>query len=303
MILPQRQSLPLEQKIVLTRQRLIEWCDYWNGDVYLSFSGGKDSTVLLDIIRSIPCGNEVSVVFSDTGLEYPEIRDFAIPRSDVILKPKMTFKEVIEKYGYPIVSKEQSQAIYEYRHTKSEKLRKIRWEGNAKGFGKISEKWKFLVDAPFEISGQCCNVMKKNPFKKYEMETGRKKITAMMACESGLRRWRYERDGCNAFNASNPSSMPMEFWTDQDVLRYLKETGIEYASCYGEIVQDDLLGENLSLTGCRRTGCMFCMFGVQFDGEPNRFQKMKSTHPKQYDYCINKLGLGKVLDYMGINYQ
>ena len=54
--------------------------------------------------------------------------------------------------------------------------------------------------------------------------------------------------------------------------------------------------------GYERTGCMFCMFGINYDGEENRFQKMKNTHPKQYDYCINHLGCGKVLDFMDIDY-
>ena len=62
-------------------------------------------------------------------------------------------------------------------------------------------------------------------------------------------------------------------------------------------------GCELYTTGVNRTGCMFCMFGVQLEKEPNRFQKMKETHPKQYDYCMNKLGLSKVLDFMGINYK
>lgn len=75
---------------------------------------------------------------------------------------------------------------------------------------------------------------------------------------------------------------------------------LEYAKVYGDIVETE---GGLCTTGVNRTGCMFCMFGVQLEDEPNRFQKMKVTHPKQYDYCINQLGLGKVLDYMGIDYE
>ena len=47
---------------------------------------------------------------------------------------------------------------------------------------------------------------------------------------------------------------------------------------------------------------MFCMFGAHLEKEPNRFQRLKETHPKQYDYCINKLGLGEVLDYINVKY-
>lgn len=51
--LKQRQSLPLEAKVQLTKIRIRSWYDYWKGNVYVAFSGGKDSTVLLDIVRSM----------------------------------------------------------------------------------------------------------------------------------------------------------------------------------------------------------------------------------------------------------
>lgn len=92
----------------------------------------------------------------------------------------------------------------------------------------------------------------------------------------------------------------MGFWTEQDVLGYLRNNGTEYASCYGEIVEDD---GKLFTTGVDRTGCMFCLFGIQYEKEPNRLQQMQRDYPKQYDYCINKLGIGEVLDYVGIPYR
>jgi len=55
--------------------------------------------------------------------------------------------------------------------------------------------------------------------------------------------------------------------------------------------------------GYTRTGCMFCMFGVHLEKGDNRFQMMAKTHPKIHDYCINKLGCGEVLDYIGVDYK
>ena len=109
--LQQLQALPLKVKVQKTRQRIREWVDeYGENGVYVSVSGGKDSTVLLDIVRKdYP---NVKAAFVDTGLEYPEIREFVKGYDNVDwLKPKMNFKQVIEKYGYPFISKEVSECV------------------------------------------------------------------------------------------------------------------------------------------------------------------------------------------------
>lgn len=125
----QLQALPLEAKVHLSQNRIREWYEHWDGDVYVSFSGGKDSTVLRHIVLGmypdVPC------VFVNTGLEYPEVRRFALAQPGTVrVDPEMTFPEVIDRFGYPVISKEQSQNIYEYRNTKSEYMRKLRREGN-----------------------------------------------------------------------------------------------------------------------------------------------------------------------------
>ena len=72
--LAQMQSLPLEAKIRMTQQRIRGWYDYWGGQVYVSFSGGKDSTVLKHIVDGMY--SDVPAVYVNTGLEYPEIQSF-----------------------------------------------------------------------------------------------------------------------------------------------------------------------------------------------------------------------------------
>ena len=105
------QVLPLEVKVRKTEERIKEWVEEYGIDgVYVSFSGGKDSTVLLNIARRL--FPEIKAVFVDTGLEYPEIREFVRGFDNVDwLKPKMNFKQVIEKYGYPFISKEVSECV------------------------------------------------------------------------------------------------------------------------------------------------------------------------------------------------
>ena len=158
------------------------------------------------------------------------------------------------------------------------------------------EKYKFLLDAPFEISNKCCNVMKKQPAHTYSKNTGRKPITAEMADESKLRTQKWLQNGCNGFDMKLPKSTPMAFWTEQDILRYIREEKIPICSVYGDVVIDyDSMGEMqgqsflfetgnepLKTTGCKRTGCMLCGFGCHIRGD-ERFLQLKETHPKMYN--------------------
>ena len=109
-LLNQLQSLPLDAKILMTEQRIREWYDYFDGDVCVSFSGGKDSTVLAHIVHSMY--PDVPLVFADTGLEYPEIREFARRMGAEFVRPKMMFVDVITRYGYPLITKEVAEAIH-----------------------------------------------------------------------------------------------------------------------------------------------------------------------------------------------
>lgn len=312
--LKQMQSLPLDIKIRMTKERIEQWYEYWDGQVYVSFSGGKDSTVLKHIVDEMY--DDVPSLFINTGLEYPEIQKFAMSQPNVVtVRPEMRFDEVIKKYGYPVVSKEVATQIKEVQTTKSEKLRNKRLYGDERGNGKLPYKWRFLIDAPFRMSSNCCKVMKKKPAKEYGKETHRKAIIGTMASESSLRLTNWYKYGCNAFELNEPSSQPLSFWTEQDILNYIKQFDVPYCSVYGEIVPVDD-SEQLKTTGCDRTGCIFCMFGCHLEKEPNRFQRLKETHPRQYEYCISGgemvdgkwqpskegLGLGKVLDYINVKY-
>jgi 3'-phosphoadenosine 5'-phosphosulfate sulfotransferase (PAPS reductase)/FAD synthetase len=292
------QAQDLELKVALTKQRIREWVtEFSSQGVYVSFSGGKDSTVLLHLVRSIY--PDVEAVFVNTGLEYPEIQRFVKTFENVrILYPKKTFKQVISEYGYPMISKDVSQSIYEAQSAGKESRTYQKFIPNSpynlKYGGKFSmEKWEPLLHTDFRLSHLCCHQNKKNPAKKYEKEFDKHPITATMTCESRLRESMWLQTGCNAFDAKRPQSKPMSFWTEQDVLQYIKEENIPIASVYGDIIpvggQMSFEGCDCKLctTGCDRTGCIFCGFGAHLEKGEGRFQRLKRTHPKQYDFCIN----------------
>jgi 3'-phosphoadenosine 5'-phosphosulfate sulfotransferase (PAPS reductase)/FAD synthetase len=359
--LKQMQSLPLEAKILMTKQRIKVWYESWvrfeihdratgkirfvtydirkgepplkdseyietayDGQVYVSFSGGKDSTVLKHIVDSMY--DDVPSLFVNTGLEYPEIQKFAMSQKNVVtVRPEMRFDEVLKTYGYPVVSKEVSKRVVEYHNAKAKgTLEKScayqefnglleRRDGKSM-FNK--EKWAFLLDADFKCSHKCCDVMKKKPSERYAKETGRKGIVGTLASDSLTRKTAWLKTGCNAFDAKRPQSQPLSFWTEQDILHYIKKYDVPYCSVYGDIQPKSTNGAELVTTDCDRTGCIFCAFGCHLEKEPNRFQRLKQTHPRQYQYCIGGgemvdgkwqpskegLGLGKVLDCIGVKY-
>lgn len=369
--LKQLQSLPLNIKIRKTEQRIREWYEHWEGNVFISFSGGKDSTVLLDIVRHLYL--DVPAVFSDTGLEYPEIKEFVKTFPNVIVvRPKYSFKEILTKYGYPIISKEVANVVDNSRRWIDQNLnrgganesrttisrnyldyesmqrptlegvdrewRKLRGLGEysrmPKRVGKIlglldkqnnirecaegeksqysQERWAFLLNADFKISDKCCYHMKKSPLKKFHKQSGLYPIVATMTEESRMRKSAWLKTGCNAFEGTNQMSKPMSFWTEQDVLEYIDIMGLEVAPVYGNLLYSN---GKYYFDGCQRTGCIFCGFGCHLEHEPNRFQRLKETHQKLWDYCMNGgeynkdgvwqpskdgLGLKHVMDFINV---
>lgn len=301
----QRQALPLRAKVLMSQNRIREWYNHWHGDVYVSFSGGKDSTVLAHLVHDMY--PDVPLVFSNTGLEYPEIQAFARKMGAEFVRPKMMFSEVISTYGYPIISKEVACSICESR-AKNET--KTAWNRRKEFLGRRENpktgelcpfqktKWLPLAqDAQFKISDKCCGVMKKGPIHRYEIKSKRKPYIGTLTDESRLRELKWIEHGCNSFDGKKPSSQPMSFWKEQDVLKYIKENEIEIASVYGEIVSVDKDGFgydtlpgcefNLKCSKCQRTGCIFCGFGAHLDNDKTtRFQRLATTHPKQYEYCM-----------------
>lgn len=250
------------------------------------------------------------------------------------IKPPKTFRQIIVSKGYPLFSKEISETIWwarkitgggryyksqEYfrprilgkkRNTNEKNLcatelseketTRVFLDGQEEGNKSIFNKLKYLPacrELPFLISGFCCNEMKKSPMKKYQTKTGKKPFVGTTTEESLLRMQGWLKTGCNAYNSG--VSKPLSFWTEQDILRYIKENKIKIADIYGEIItigNDGLQYENalcdcgkLKCSGCQRTGCMYCAFGAQNEHKrlgKSRYELLAEKHPEVYDFCM-----------------
>lgn len=284
-----RQKYPLDLKVEMTLLRIRQWYKHYHGNVYVSFSGGKDSTVLLDLVRNLY--RDVPGMFVDTGLEFPEIRGFVKEKKNIIwTKPKKTFKQVIDHVGYPVISKSVAMAINRYRNTKSEEQKKLRkWgginptSGKKQTTGVIPQKYHFLIDAPFKISEACCDYLKKRPYKKFDRESSLCPYVGMMAEDSNTRKTQYYKRGCNQYS-NYPKSNPLSFWTQKDIWDYIRMRDLRYSEIYD--------------MGYDRTGCVFCLFGLQKEKRPNRFDLLRQTHKNLFDFCMDKLGIRKVINFL-----
>jgi 3'-phosphoadenosine 5'-phosphosulfate sulfotransferase (PAPS reductase)/FAD synthetase len=236
--------------------------------IALSFSGGKDSTVLKHLIKSV--NTNIKSVFCNTGVEYNSIVDFVKSFDNVqIVKPKYSFVQVIKAYGYPIISKEQSRYLSDIKNPKvCQKLKDIRL-GN--GNFTISKKWRWLLDQDdFKISDKCCYHLKKAPLKKL----GYYYFTGERMQESNLRKKRYH--SCILPN----KCIPLRLWSDELINKYIEYYDIQICDIYKHET---------------RTGCKFCLYGIQFEKRPNRIDRLKFLEPKSYEFA-KAIGIVDLMD-------
>lgn len=284
-------QLDIDDKIREAMHRIEELYHETNGQCYVSFSGGKDSTVVLAIIKMCVdlCTIEpIKAVFCDTGIEMGATRDFVkwckenwYPNIEII-RPQKSFKWVLDNRGKPIKSKMKSEHLRRFQSTRNEEslsfTNLIGFDKNGRTFAKtkIADKDMHLLHNRFEIksSSDCCKYLKKKPFEKWQKENGVKGyITGIRMDEGGARELnalkRAKNGGklCTTTKGNYIVKMPIIDWTDDDIEEFIQKYNIPLSKAYTDY-------------GLKRTGCMGCPFALDIENnlkvlwehEPNRYK-------------------------------
>lgn len=260
-----------------------------NGKCYVSFSGGKDSTVLLALIKmcievyTLP-QEGIKAVYSETGLELGATSKFVrwckdnwYPNIEII-RPKSSFDSIIKEYGKPVKSKNKSQYLMRWQkgNRSDNTVRNLLGVDGVVIKTRISDKDMHLLSDSFDIkiSDKCCYKLKKEPMKHYEKENGIKgKIIGIRMYEGGSReisiKSRVARGGklCTVFGGGITSKYPIIDWTDEDIENFIKEYDVPLSEAY-------------TVQGYERTGCFLCPYSLRIESnlkrlyeyEPNRYK-------------------------------
>lgn len=273
--LRERQQWTLAQKIDHSLGVIEAFASWFEGKVYVSFSGGKDSCVMLSLVElvlpQVPC------VFIMTGCESPSVCRFVRQMMEhhniEIIRPEKTLRQVFAEYGFPLVSKKVSHDIECVRrnpYCQSSRQKLIRSNPHC-----IPERWMYLLNEPYDVSSRCCFWLKHQPAQAYDKRTGRHPYIGLLASESYQRTMGYiQQGGCNVFEVSgknHPRSMPLAIWTDDDVWQYIRERRLRLPDIYER--------------GAKRTGCMGCGFGAHINSDG--IDTLRRLWPKWYDMIMS----------------
>jgi 3'-phosphoadenosine 5'-phosphosulfate sulfotransferase (PAPS reductase)/FAD synthetase len=321
----QKQSLPYEAKINHAIIRAREFYEHENGDVFCSV-GGLDSITLLtflrrEIAKDIP-GVSVSVLEDKSNqLVHHTFDNF------VFLKPLKSKVQVIRECGYPVISKEKAGKIQLLQNPtdKNKTVRHAIMTGETGAQGgfrtvktgsrmRLPQKWLNLFGgpenerygtnyktAPFKVSPNCCYWMKERPCNDYSKATGRKPYMALMASEGGQREKALFKHGCNYYGKTVTRSCPFAIFSRQDLLQLALDLKVPVPKIYGAIEKKP--DGTLYTTRAQRTGCSMCGFGIHIEKRPHRFDRLREDNPKEWEFWMYDMGWGKVLDYIGIEWE
>lgn len=319
----QKQSLPYAQKVLLARKRAEEFeaeCMERGLNTHVSV-GGLDSITLLVFLRSI--GIDAPAI-SVSILEDKSIQQVHRQLGVECVKPLKTKADVLSEFGYPVLSKEIAGkiALLQNPSEKNATVRHAIITGETGEYGghrtdtrmKLSQKWleKFggadaegaalgYQAAPFKVSDRCCYYLKEKPCDDWAKAHHSVPYLGLMASEGGRRQKSLMQNGCNYFGESTIRSAPFAIFSRDDLLQLALDLHVPVPEIYGEIVRDR--DGTLRTTGAQRTGCSMCGFGIQLEKRPHRFDRLRKTNPKEWEFWMIRMGWGQVLDYIGVGWR
>lgn len=268
-----------------------------DGKCYVSFSGGKDSTVILALIKmceqiyTLP-PDAIPAVFCNTGIELGATVDFVkwvkdnyYPNVQAIRPdPKRPFDWIVKNKGKPIKSKLKSENIGKMQHGENPYyLQQLLGDdtGHYKST-KIANKDMHILHPDFdiEVSNKCCDILKKDPFKKYDKVKGiLGKLIGERAAEGGARKTNMENrlakggKACTRYRNGLITKMPLIDWTDQDIEDFIKDYNVPLSKAYTE-------------QGYDRTGCFLCPYSLHLR---DNLVKLNKYEPLRYKAAMHWL--------------
>jgi len=282
------QALDLDAKIEWTRKRIeLALCELEQPSV--AFSAGKDSTVLLHLVRQYR--PDVIAIYGNTTIEFPECVKFARWLRDqwrlnyYEAKPDVTFWWVVREYGWPLMGKTFGVGGVAHKSSRAQFFDDLAARGELAG--------DYAIQAEVPISSACCTFLKERPSQKLQKELGVDGVfLGIMAGESRQRTFNFLEYGEWYYPKSQKvwKCHPLAIWTDEDIWAYIHRYQVPYASLYDMGYHDEATGEWIHH---KRNGCMFCGMDLRFPN--NHLSIMRRTHPKAWDVLMRKRGLGKVL--------
>lgn len=317
-------QLPYDVKKNIATSRIVEWYrtagDYQK-TVHVSV-GGLDSITLLALVRET-LGEDIPGV-SVSALEDKSVRAVHRQMGVIAVKPEKNMKQVIDEYGYPVISKAVSAKLSRLQVPgDTSPIIKAYMTGDEGAWGgfkhnekfKLPDKWiklfgglykEFRPDldcqiAPFKVSDQCCYWMKEYPMQKYSEEHNSWPYLGLMQSEGGRRVYSLRMHGCNYVGKDTARSCPFNFFTHSEVLRLALELKVPIPTIYGHIIQTK--NGEYATTGAKRTGCVMCGYGIHLDKRPHKFDRLYDRNPVEWENWMYKMGWGAVLDYIGVEWR
>lgn len=253
--------------------------EYEEDNFYISFSGGKDSTVLSALVDMALPNNQIPRVYADTGIELNMIRDFVIEmqKSDnriILIKPSVPIKQMLDAQGYPFKSKEYSAIHKQYKKTGL----KTHW---VKQYLQCDEqknkldryacpkilRYQFTDEFDLKISDNCCKELKEKPLKQWQKINNKPyAILGVMRSEGGRR----NHAKCLAFSGNKLKAFqPLSIISKEWEKWFISEYNIKICDIYKPPYNFD------------RTGCKGCPFNPKLQDSLEILEKYFPNERKQ----------------------